>query len=59
MVEPLPDSSPLWDLPNVLISPHSASTAPSENGKIVEAWSESDVLGMLQQVGAIPSPGGS
>ena len=22
MVEPLPDSSPLWDLPNVLISPH-------------------------------------
>jgi phosphoglycerate dehydrogenase-like enzyme len=38
MVEPLPDSSPLWDLPNVLISPHSASTAPSENGKIVEIF---------------------
>ena len=35
MVEPLPDSSPLWDFPNVLICPHSASTAPSENGKIV------------------------
>jgi phosphoglycerate dehydrogenase-like enzyme len=38
MVEPLPESSPLWDLPNVLISPHSASTAPSENGKIVEIF---------------------
>ena len=38
MVEPLPDSSPLWDLPNVLISPHSASTAPSENGKITDIF---------------------
>jgi predicted ester cyclase len=27
-----------------------------ENGKIVEEWSESDMLGMLQQLGAIPSP---
>jgi len=33
-VEPLPSESPLWDMPNVLVSPHSASTAPSENGKI-------------------------
>jgi phosphoglycerate dehydrogenase-like enzyme len=32
--EPLPDDSPLWDLPNVLINPHSASTAYSENAKI-------------------------
>jgi len=38
MVEPLPDSSPLWDLPNVLISPHSASTADSENRKIVDLF---------------------
>jgi phosphoglycerate dehydrogenase-like enzyme len=37
-VEPLPPSSPLWDFPNVLISPHSASTAPSENGKIVDIF---------------------
>jgi steroid delta-isomerase-like uncharacterized protein len=29
-----------------------------ENGKIVEEWSESDMVGMLQQVGAIPTPGG-
>jgi phosphoglycerate dehydrogenase-like enzyme len=37
-VEPLPADSPLWDLPNVLISPHSASTAPSENAKIVDIF---------------------
>jgi steroid delta-isomerase-like uncharacterized protein len=28
------------------------------DGRIVEEWSESDMLGMLQQIGAIPSPGG-
>ncbi len=33
--EPLPPDSPLWDMPNVIVSPHSASTAVSENGKIV------------------------
>lgn len=27
-----------------------------ENGRIVEEWSESDMLGMLQQVGAFPAP---
>ena len=27
-----------------------------ENAKIVEEWSESDVLGMLQQMGVIPAP---
>ena len=26
------------------------------NGKIVEAWTETDTLGMLQQLGAIPAP---
>jgi phosphoglycerate dehydrogenase-like enzyme len=26
-VEPLPDSSPLWELPNVLISPHVAGAS--------------------------------
>ena len=38
--EPLPPDSPLWTLPNVLISPHSASTAESENGKIVDLFCE-------------------
>lgn len=36
--EPLPQESPLWDLPNVLLNPHSASTAPSENAKITEIF---------------------
>ncbi|MDB5075084.1 MAG: D-isomer specific 2-hydroxyacid dehydrogenase NAD-binding protein, partial [Chloroflexi bacterium] len=36
--EPLPADSPLWDMPNVLISPHSASTTTSENGKITELF---------------------
>lgn len=33
-VEPLPRQSPLWDMPNVLISPHSASTVGTENAAI-------------------------
>ncbi|PPK66065.1 D-2-hydroxyacid dehydrogenase [Actinokineospora auranticolor] len=33
-VEPLPNDSPLWTLPNVVISPHSASTAANENALI-------------------------
>ena len=36
--EPLPAESPLWDMPNVLISPHSASTVASENGAIVDIF---------------------
>ncbi len=36
--EPLPDASPLWDLPNVLVSPHSASTAAEENAVLTELF---------------------
>ncbi|MGH7071215.1 MAG: D-2-hydroxyacid dehydrogenase [Acetobacteraceae bacterium] len=36
--EPLPPDNPLWDLPNVLISPHSASTVAGENRKIIEIF---------------------
>jgi phosphoglycerate dehydrogenase-like enzyme len=36
--EPLPADSRLWDLPNVLISPHSSSTAESENEKITDIF---------------------
>jgi glyoxylate/hydroxypyruvate reductase A len=38
--EPLPAENRLWDLPNVLISPHSASTVDSENERIVELFIE-------------------
>ncbi len=37
-VEPLPADSPLWDMPNVLISPHSASTVAHENHGIVDIF---------------------
>lgn len=36
--EPLPADSPLWAMPNVVVSPHSASTVPDENGRIVEIF---------------------
>ncbi len=36
--EPLPADSPLWTLPNVIISPHSASTVDGENQAITELF---------------------
>ena len=36
--EPLRAGSPLWDMPNVLISPHSASTVTSENAAITDIF---------------------
>lgn len=36
--EPLPQHSPLWDLPNVLLSPHSASTVARENARLVDLF---------------------
>jgi len=36
--EPLPLESPLWRLPNVLVSPHSASTVGGENARIVDIF---------------------
>ena len=38
--EPLPECSPLWDMDNVIISPHSASTAVGENGLITDLFSD-------------------
>jgi phosphoglycerate dehydrogenase-like enzyme len=38
--EPLPADSPLWDLPNVLISPHTAALSVRENERIVELFVE-------------------
>jgi len=36
--EPLPSDSPFWDEPNVLVSPHSASTSVRENERIVDIF---------------------
>ena len=36
--EPLPEDSPLWTLPNVLISPHSGSTSDRENSRLTELF---------------------
>ena len=38
--EPLPETSPLWDLPNVLVVPHSASTVHQENDRLVDLFIE-------------------
>jgi phosphoglycerate dehydrogenase-like enzyme len=36
--EPLPSDSPLWEMANVLISPHAASNRASENERIVDLF---------------------
>lgn len=36
--EPLPADSPLWSMPNVLISPHCSANAPLENARIAEIF---------------------
>jgi phosphoglycerate dehydrogenase-like enzyme len=39
-VEPLPPDSPLWDLRNVIIAPHTAAISPHEPRKIAELFAE-------------------
>jgi phosphoglycerate dehydrogenase-like enzyme len=39
-IEPLPKDSPLWDMRNVLISPHSASTVDTENAALTDLFCE-------------------
>jgi glyoxylate/hydroxypyruvate reductase len=36
--EPPPQDSPLWDMPNVILSPHSASTVAQENARITDIF---------------------
>ena len=38
--EPLPEYSPLWGMPNVLVSPHSGSTSDQENRRITDLFCE-------------------
>ncbi|MFB6170196.1 MAG: D-2-hydroxyacid dehydrogenase [Haloarculaceae archaeon] len=49
--EPLPETSPLWDLPNVLVTPHMAGSTPRSHERIAdlfarnyEAWQAGDPL---------------
>lgn len=39
-VEPLPPTSPLWDLPNVLISPHVSGTSPRYMDRAIPLFCE-------------------
>lgn len=39
-VEPLPDDSPLWDLPNVIITPHASYIAPENERGMLEEFIE-------------------
>ena len=36
--EPLPSDSPLWSLPNVLISPHTAALSKHEDRRIADVF---------------------
>jgi glyoxylate/hydroxypyruvate reductase len=36
--EPLAEQSPLWDMPNVLVTPHSMSTAGDENARLSDLF---------------------
>jgi phosphoglycerate dehydrogenase-like enzyme len=38
--EPLPSDSPLWELDNVILSPHTAAQSVHENERIVELFAE-------------------
>jgi len=39
-VEPLPAESPLWDLPNVIITPHSAGSTPLATERAAEIFAD-------------------
>jgi phosphoglycerate dehydrogenase-like enzyme len=38
--EPLPPDSPLWEMENVIVSPHTAAQSLRENERIVELFGE-------------------
>lgn len=38
--EPLPADSPLWDIPNVIVSPHNASASAGNDGRAARVFTE-------------------
>ena len=38
--EPLPADSPLWDMPNVIVSPHNASASSGNDGRAARVFTE-------------------
>ncbi len=36
--EPLPQDSPLWDLPNVIVTPHNSAAAQGNDGRVLEIF---------------------
>ena len=38
--EPLPETSPLWELENVIVSPHTAALSWHENERIIELFAD-------------------
>lgn len=51
-VEPLPAGSPLWEHPNVLVSPHTSALSAAENRLIAERFT--DYLGIFLAGGELP-----
>ena len=57
VTEPFPHSSPLWRLPNVLITPHTAGLSVHEDERIAAQFTENlhrylrgdDLIGRLRQ----------
>jgi phosphoglycerate dehydrogenase-like enzyme len=39
-VEPLPETSPLWDMPNVFITPHNSGVSPSNMERAMSMFVE-------------------